>query len=202
MNFLDEQENAMKGQNKYFLIGLIILMVGSLMIVSCSEKKPRKGSMAADTSVSDQAAADAAAKAQAITEEEIAEQQRISEEEEAIRVKEVAQKKFVNTDVYFNFDDATLTSTARGVLKQKVAFLRNNSGVTVVIEGHCDERGTGEYNIALGQSRSSSIKSFLINAGVGSSRLDTVSYGEERPVDCESNETAWARNRRGHFSIQ
>ena len=122
--------------------------------------------------------------------------------EEAIRLKEAAQDKFVNTDVYFNFDDATLTSTGRDVLKQKVVYLRTNPDVTVVIEGHCDERGTSEYNIALGQSRANSIKTFLINAGISGSRLDTISYGEERPVDCESNETAWARNRRGHFCIQ
>jgi peptidoglycan-associated lipoprotein len=124
------------------------------------------------------------------------------QEQEAIRVKEEARMQFVNEDVYFNFDDATLTSDARMILKQKVAWLRENPGASVLIEGHCDERGTAEYNIALGQRRAQSIKTFMINAGISASRLSTVSYGEERPVDFANNESAWAKNRRAHFKLQ
>ena len=194
----------MKRRNVYFKIGFIILMVGLLMTVSCSKKKPEMESMMdqAGTESSQQIGAEDTG--DTISEEELA-AQRLKEEEvkqEAIRAKEAARTKFVNADVYFNFDDATLTSEARNVLKQKVEWLRANSDVKVTIEGHCDERGTEEYNIALGQQRAQSIKTFLMNAGINGSRLQTISYGEEQPVALGHNETAWAKNRRGHFGIE
>ncbi|MGB9499287.1 MAG: peptidoglycan-associated lipoprotein Pal [Dissulfuribacterales bacterium] len=196
----------MKKRNMFVKIGFIILMVGLLMTVSCTKKKPKTGTeieQQMGTQTSRQIGAEATG--DTITEEELAAQQRIEEEAKAaaaIRVKEAARSKFVNADVYFNFDDATLTSDARNVLKQKVEWLRANVDVNAVIEGHCDERGTEEYNVALGQRRAQSIKTFLMNAGINGSRLQTISYGEERPVDPASNETAWARNRRGHFRIE
>jgi peptidoglycan-associated lipoprotein len=78
----------------------------------------------------------------------------------------------------------------------------NNSQEKIVIEGHCDERGTAEYNIALGERRAKSVKRYLINLGVDSSQLSTISYGEERPADPGHNEAAWAKNRRAEFVIQ
>ena len=195
----------MKKRNICFKIGWVIFMVGFLVTVSsCSKKKSRLDPMEqypSETEVStavDQAQAGDAA--QSLAEEEL-EAQRL-QEQEAVRVKEEARMKFVNADVYFNFDDVTLTSNARMVLKQKVAWLRENSGASILIEGHCDERGTEEYNIALGQRRAQSVKMFLINTGIRTSRLSTVSYGEERPVDFGNNESAWAKNRRAHFKIQ
>lgn len=192
----------MKKGNIYFKIGLILLMVGFLVTVSsCSKKKSRLDPMEqypSETEVG--TAVDQADAAQSLSEEEL-EAQRL-QEQEAIRIKEEARKKFVNADVYFDFDDVTLTSNARMVLKQKVAWLRENPGASVLIEGHCDERGTEEYNIALGQRRAQSVKTFLMNAGISISRLSTVSYGEERPVDFGNNESAWGKNRRAHFKIQ
>jgi peptidoglycan-associated lipoprotein len=79
--------------------------------------------------------------------------------------------------------------------------MKNNTFATVTIEGHCDERGTDEYNIALGERRANSAKRYLVNLGVDSSRLETVSYGEEKPVDSGHNEAAWKKNRRAHFVI-
>ena len=192
----------MKKRNMYFKIGFIILMVGLLMTVSCSKKKPGIGTMIdqqTGTESSQQIGTE-----DTITEEELAAQQLREEEKKrkAILAKEAARKRFLNSDIYFNFDDATLTSNARKMLKQKVEWLRANSDVKAVIEGHCDERGTEEYNIALGQQRAQSIKTFLMNSGLSGSRLKMISYGEERPVDSGSNETAWARNRRGHFRIE
>ena len=195
----------MKRRNMFVKVGFIILMVGLLMTVSCSKKEPKQGTEIDQQASQQMGTEGAEGSGDMITEEELA-AQRLKEEEErkmeAIRVKEAAQMKFVNTDVYFNFDDATLTGGARNVLKQKVDWLRVNSDVNAVVEGHCDERGTGEYNIALGQRRAQSIKTFLMNAGIDGSRLQTISYGEERPVDSGSNETAWAMNRRGHFRIE
>jgi len=198
----------MKRLNMFVKIGFIILMVGLLMTVSCTKKKPKTGTgieQQMETQSSQQMGTEGGEAGGTISEEELAAQQRTEEETKAaaaIRVKEAAQMKFVNTDVYFNFDDATLTSGARNVLKQKVEWLRANADVKVVIEGNCDERGTEEYNIALGQRRAQSIKTFLMNAGISGARLQTISYGEERPVDPASNETAWDKNRRGHFRLE
>lgn len=121
--------------------------------------------------------------------------------EEAAMLKKAAMQKFVNEDVYFDFDDAAIRADARETLKDKVEWLKANTGESVTIEGHCDERGTEAYNLALGERRAQSIKTFLVNAGIDKSRLQTVSYGEEKPVDPGKNEAAWAKNRRGHFRI-
>jgi peptidoglycan-associated lipoprotein len=104
-------------------------------------------------------------------------------------------------DVFFEFDKSTLTPMAQDNLMRKAEWLRANSDANVTIEGHCDERGTPEYNLALGDRRAESTKAYLVDLGINASRLSTVSYGEERPLDPASNQEAWAKNRRGHFVI-
>jgi peptidoglycan-associated lipoprotein len=104
-------------------------------------------------------------------------------------------------DVNFEFDRYDLTSTARSVLAENAAVLSAHPNLKVQIEGHCDERGTSEYNLALGEKRAMSTKMYLIKLGVGSDMLSTISYGEEMPLDPRSNEEAWAKNRRAHFVI-
>ena len=120
-------------------------------------------------------------------------------EEIAAREKAAALKTVVNEDVYFDYDSAVLSAAAQGVLKNKSIILGKYSGVSVKIEGHCDERGTNEYNLALGERRAESAKSFLVNLGVNPSRLKTISYGEEKPVNAGHDESAWSKNRRAHF---
>ena len=104
-------------------------------------------------------------------------------------------------DIFFDFDKSTLTPAAQDNLMRKAAWLREHSDATVTIEGHCDDRGTSEYNLALGDRRAASTKAYLIDLGISPSRMVTISYGEERPVDPRSNEEAWAKNRRGHFVV-
>ena len=104
-------------------------------------------------------------------------------------------------DIFFDFDKSTLTPAAQDNLMRKAAWLRDHSDVSVTIEGHCDERGTNEYNLALGDRRADSAKAFLVDLGIASSRLTTISYGEERPLCMQQNEECWAKNRRGHFVI-
>ncbi|MBR9979969.1 MAG: peptidoglycan-associated lipoprotein Pal [Desulfatitalea sp.] len=116
--------------------------------------------------------------------------------------RQAAQAAFVNEPVNFEFDSSALTPRAQQILRAKAEFLRANSGVAVVIEGHCDERGTAAYNMALGERRAESAKAFLNNLGIAGNRLTTISYGEERPVDPRSNEEAWAKNRRAQFVIK
>jgi peptidoglycan-associated lipoprotein len=102
-------------------------------------------------------------------------------------------------EIYFDFDDYQLKSSAREILKTNADWLMKNPSVTVTIEGHCDERGTSEYNLALGAKRAQAAKDYLATSGVSTSRLTTTSYGSEIPVCREHNEECWQRNRRDRF---
>ena len=116
-------------------------------------------------------------------------------------ISQQAFQEFQNQDINFDFDQYDLRTDARTILDRKASFLNQNSSVRVQIEGHCDERGTNEYNLALGERRANAAKQYLTTAGISAGRLSTISYGEERPLDPGHNEAAWARNRRDHFVI-
>lgn len=103
----------------------------------------------------------------------------------------------VGDRVFFAFDKSDLDDRARGVLQKQAAWLQRYGAVVLSIEGHSDERGTREYNIALGARRSQAVKDYLTSLGVSTARLETISYGKERPVCIESTEACWAQNRRG-----
>ena len=113
-----------------------------------------------------------------------------------------ASEKFENRDIHFEFDSSFLTSEAQAILTDKARFLQKYPDVMVIIEGHCDSRGTNEYNLALGDRRAQSAKAYLINLGIAASRMTTVSYGEEKPLDPRETEEAWAKNRRAHFVLR
>lgn len=115
---------------------------------------------------------------------------------EEIRQEKFAELRQENT-VYFAFDDARISSEYAEVLAAHADFLVKNPTTTVTIEGHCDERGTPEYNIALGERRAKAVAQYLQNLGVSSSQVSTVSYGEEKPLIKASNQDAYAKNRRG-----
>jgi peptidoglycan-associated lipoprotein len=101
--------------------------------------------------------------------------------------------------ISFDFDQFTLSAEARSILGENAKYLQANSGTKVVIEGHCDERGSDEYNLALGESRALAAKSYLISLGISAKRLSVISYGEEKPLSNASGESAWAQNRRAEF---
>jgi peptidoglycan-associated lipoprotein len=103
--------------------------------------------------------------------------------------------------VHFDFDQSDLRPEDRSILDAKVPILQANPGVTISIAGHTDERGSDEYNLALGQRRAAAAKAYLVQRGVAESRIETRSYGEERPIAQGSDESAWAQNRRAEFSI-
>ena len=104
-------------------------------------------------------------------------------------------------DVYFDFDRYDLSAEARTTLRANAEWLKTNSGVRVEIEGHCDDRGTNEYNLALGAKRAQSAREYLATLGIAGERLSTISYGEEIPVCNEQTESCWRQNRRARFVI-
>lgn len=104
-------------------------------------------------------------------------------------------------DIHFNFDQYDLDSNSKKVLEENASFLKSNPDMRVEIQGHCDERGTNNYNIALGERRAHSTKKFLVAQGVDSSRVNIISYGEEKPFCSDSNENCWFQNRRAHFMV-
>jgi peptidoglycan-associated lipoprotein len=105
-------------------------------------------------------------------------------------------------DIYFDYDKSDVRADQQGSLQADIAFLEQHPNIHFVIEGHCDERGSTEYNLALGDSRAGAVQSALTRGGVGASSIKTISYGKEKPFCTESNEACWQQNRRGHFVYQ
>lgn len=114
----------------------------------------------------------------------------------------VAEAGDVLRDVYFAFDKSDLTAESKATLQANADYLKENTAVAVTVEGHCDERGTREYNLALGQRRAQAAYDYLRGLGIEDSRMSTVSYGEDQPLDPRHNEEAWAVNRRAHFRVE
>ena len=107
----------------------------------------------------------------------------------------------VGDRVFFNYDSSELDNDAQELLQDQVAWLKQYSDVSVIIEGHCDERGTREYNLALGEKRAQSVKNYIISLGISADRVSTISYGKERPAVVGSNDGAWAQNRRSVTTV-
>lgn len=114
---------------------------------------------------------------------------------------ETPPENLVLETIYFDFDKDALSSVARSMLAKHAQILRQYPQVRVLIEGHCDERGTIEYNLALGDRRAYTVKKYLMNSGIDAARLSTISYGKERPVVRQNTAEAWSKNRRGEFMI-
>jgi peptidoglycan-associated lipoprotein len=104
-------------------------------------------------------------------------------------------------DIYFDFDKAEIRPDARTMLAEDIAWLKASPGAAITIEGHCDERGTSEYNLGLGERRAKATKDYLVASGINNKRISTVSYGKERPFVLGHDESAWQWNRRAHFVV-
>ena len=176
----------------WIILALLFVIPGLLFTVSCAKKTVKD-----ETVMQQQAEEEARIQAR---EAEQTERQRSMEEERSKMM--AAQNRFLNEDIHFEFDSSNLLPEAQEILRWKAAWLQKNQNAQVTIEGHCDERGTSEYNLALGDRRANSAKSYLMDLGLYGSRLNTISYGEERPADYGSNEEAWAKNRRAHFTLE
>lgn len=189
-------------KNLWIHLALLLVIPGLLFTASCS-KKVVKDTSGAATEGQQVATEEAAAQAAKEREQQASAEAAAQIAEETVqRDMQFAKTAFESENIYFDFDSSALSPVAQSVLSGKADYLRDNPGTQVIIEGHCDERGTPEYNLALGDRRAESAKSFLINLGVDPSRLTTVSYGEENPVATGTDEDAWSQNRRAKFLIE
>ena len=121
--------------------------------------------------------------------------------EDIVEANRMARERGWIRDAFFSFDASTLDAAAQDALRQSATWLRDHPEFTLRVEGHCDERGTEQYNLALGDRRASTAVDFLVTLGVDRNRIQTVSYGEERPFEEGSTEAAWAQNRRAHLVL-
>jgi peptidoglycan-associated lipoprotein len=182
-------------KNLWLGVVLLLIVPGLLFTASCAQK-------AVTAEPADKMAEDEAAK-KAAEEAKKAEMAKIKEDQlRAEGLAGDARDQFEKELIHFDFDRSNLKPEAQEILRRKAEYLRKYPNVNVIIEGHCDERGTTEYNLALGDRRANSAKAFLVNLGIDDSRMTTISYGEERPLDPAQNETAWALNRRDQFVIE
>lgn len=194
-------------------MGLVVLVAASFMLLTsaCAKKKIAPAYVVPTQSqTSAEKAAELArqkelARQQAIKEEQLSEEQRNQQQNGSQTGKlseDAALSQFIDEDVHFDFDSAFLTPEAQEILKRKAQWLLAHPEAHVIVQGHTDERGTVEYNLALGDRRARAVKNFLVDLGVPEQKISTISYGEERPIDPSHNETAWAKNRRAQFVLE
>ncbi|HEY6223575.1 MAG TPA: peptidoglycan-associated lipoprotein Pal [Gemmatimonadales bacterium] len=187
---------------------LVLMGFGVALLVACGKNPqpvttptsaPNADSIAAaERARADSAAADSARRAQEEA-ERIARARADSAAAAGSAMAEV--RNMLAAMIHFDFDRASLRSDDQAALDQKVSILQANSAVRIRISGHCDERGSDEYNLALGNRRATAAKQYLVGHGIDAGRIETVSYGEERPIATGHDEESWAQNRRDEFEI-
>ena len=193
--------------SKRILWALIISALVGTLIMGCAAKQQvppgptaEELAMQRQQAVADSLAkvkADSLAQVQADSLAQVAEMERQRQEQERQRqMEEERQAKESMGTVYFDFDKSDLKPAARDILQKNAELIRKYGDWKVTIEGNCDERGSTEYNLALGERRANIVKDYYVNYGIDGDRLEIISYGEERPVDPGHNEAAWAKNRR------
>lgn len=193
-------------KRKSICIGImtVIFCISMMLMTGCAKKAVSKdeGLVAGEKKA-------AAAQSEATAKEEAA--RKLAAEQQKEDVKELALKRDAAAaaavekeqtafeDIYFVFDKSTIEPEAREILKRLASLLGSNKNYSLVVEGHCDERGTVEYNLALGQSRADAAMKYLVDLGLDKESIKTITYGKERPLDPGHDEEAWAKNRRAHF---
>jgi len=202
----------MKRNLVVFSLIVVVLGLGLILTVGCAKKGVKETAEEKTATVQKEAAAaaqPAETEEQRLAREKAMKEAALKEEQERERAlaaqkeKEAAAAAIAAAfaDLRFDFDKFDLKPEARETLKKAAAYMLASKDVTVVIEGNCDERGTVEYNLALGEKRALSAMKFLVDLGVDKGRIKTISYGKERPLDPGHTEEAWAKNRRDHFVV-
>ena len=192
-------------KNLTFIGIFVVLIFGLTIFTGCAEKK----SVVTNSAAQEQEVAPAQKAAQTTDASKLSNtinpndstNQNDTTRGQSASVETTATPEASVRDINFDFDSSIIRPDAREILKGNADFLLKNRAATIVIEGHCDERGTAEYNMALGQRRAQETKKYLVNLGIKESTIKTISYGEERPLDPGNTEEAWAKNRRAHFLI-
>jgi peptidoglycan-associated lipoprotein len=194
------------------LVVLVLILCLGLLLTGCPKKtvmKEEPSMRKAEEPVSERekAAKLAADQEAARIREEEAKKAKEKEFEKSMVAKkepgiagEVFESRLLK-DIHFDFDKYDILPEDAQILKENAALLMNYPKVKIQVEGHCDERGTNEYNLALGERRANAAKKYLVSLGISADRISSISYGEEKPLDTGHNEEAWAKNRRGHFVI-
>ena len=195
-------------KNYWMLLALVFILPAMLFSVSCAKK-----AVETEPAVTTPAPEEPKKPMQAEPQQQPEPAKPATNEEAmaAVKAREAAlaeRNQFMNEVVYFDFDSSSLLPVAQQVIADKVDYMMANPGVTVTIEGHCDERGTNEYNLALGEARAQSTKNYLVDLGVSADRIGTISYGEERPIatgdtplrargsgTCPRHRSTWKRRR-------
>lgn len=182
---------------------MAVLVAGLLTMVSCSKPKvadPGNAYQEQSGETDAQRAARLEAERAARLEAERIKAQQLEDQRQTQIIE--AKSRFLNQNILFDYDSAELTAQAKVLLREKADWLQANPSEAVMIEGHCDERGTTVYNLALGERRAKAARTYLVDLGVSARRLGTVSYGEEKPLDPAATEEAYSINRRAQFVIR
>ncbi|MBT3388593.1 MAG: OmpA family protein [Desulfobacula sp.] len=189
-------------KNIGFNLLLVVLVAALMATMSCANKTSVSESLAVTSAIAEEEAARKRAELEREKERKIREAE-LAREKNRKEAAARALYKFENDNILFAFDSYELSLDAQKLLRYKAAYLKNNPYTSsATIEGHCDERGTIEYNLALGEKRALAVKTFLTNLGIASNRIFTISYGEEKPLNSSNNEAAYAVNRRAQFILK
>ncbi len=188
-------------KSRKWMVWMVVVPVMAITLLGCPKKQPATQPEEIQVDTDEMVE---------MPEEEIAPEPTMTEDDEVApglpqdveELNEYLRDRGLIGDVYFAFDQADLEPEAREQLSRNASWLNENPEYMATIEGHCDDRGTNEYNLALGERRSNAAKSYLVSLGVSDGRLSTISYGEERPVCTEPTESCWQRNRRAHFVVR
>jgi len=178
---------------------VVPILAATLLVAACKKERPPPPAPAGINEDSlARARADSIARVRAAAEETArAEAEALATRERAV----AAARATLDELVFFDYDKSNIREDAAAVLRRKADVLRASPQVQIRVQGHADERGSTEYNLALGNRRAESVRQFLVGFGLAESRFFIISYGEEQPLEAASNETAWARNRRAQFEI-
>jgi len=187
----------MKRSSAMIFVITLVLCFSLVLVTGCTKKAVVKEEAA--VTQEQKAEPKAAAEAEVKKPKTAPAEKEVTVKKEAAAAAEKAPYEFA--DIYFDFDKYNLKPEAREILKKHGDWLAKNGDFSVVVEGNCDERGTAEYNLALGERRAQEAKKYLVGVGVADKRVSTVSYGKERPLDPGHTEEAWAKNRRDHFVV-
>ncbi len=207
MKGLPKNRQNLVGNSGYLFILLALITAGTVLF-SCAPRKVVQEEKAPAITQEQRLPEQKVAQPEKVTPErpEVISEKPVTVTERPLEVAKISPeaakpKRVEFPDIYFDFDKYEIRDDAKPILNDLARWLKNNPKAGLIIEGHCDERGTNQYNLALGERRASAVKNYLMILGISSSRIETVSYGEERPLCTEQTEECWQLNRRAHFVI-